>query len=175
MGFLVPWAQGPLVLSFPLLTGEPGKAAGPRWAWLRLSHDLIFTERKRPFQSVRQSVRLNRSLEGRACQGLPEAPAAPGSVRSSSGVWGEAAQGTPLCSFTHSAIHSFIHSFNEPKSITCRASCEKRDLGGWQCGPSPSPPASGLAGGDARFPGAHGHPGSRAERTLLRARTPRRA
>lgn len=102
----------------------------------------------------------------------PEAPAALGSARSSSWVWGRA---TPLgeatqsaCSlirpFVHSAIHSFIHSsFPQPKSIECRALCEKPGLGGQQHGLGPSPPASSPVGHSARRPseGAAGRGSSR--------------
>lgn len=93
----------------------------------------------------------NRSLEGRACQWLPEAPAALGSVRSASWVWGRSSPRD-----AHLLVHSFIPSFIH-SPVACRASCEKRSLGGRQHGLGPPPPASSLAGVDARFPDAHGH------------------
>lgn len=66
------------------------------------------------------------------------------------GVGEKQPKGRP-CSFTHSFLHSFI------PPVSCRASCEKRSLGGRQHGLGPPPPASSLAGVDARFPDAHGH------------------
>lgn len=59
----------------------------------------------------------NRSLEGRACQWLPEAPAALGSVRSASWVWGRS---SPRDAHARSLIHSFIHSF-PPLRVGLRA------------------------------------------------------
>lgn len=94
---------------------------------------------------------LNRSLEGRACQWLPEAPAALGSVRSASWVWGRSSPRDAHL-LVHSFLPSFIHSPRRVSGFVREA--EPRRSAAWS---RPAPTSSSLAGVDARFPDAHGH------------------
>lgn len=138
--FLVPWAEGPPVLSFPLLKrgaregsrAPLGSAPGCR---------LIYFYRDETVLSEFPST-PNRSLEGRACQWLPEAPAALGSVRSASWVWGRSSPRD-----AHLLVHSFLPSFiHSPRLVSGFVrEAESRRSAAWSR-PAPTSVQSGGSG-----------------------------
>lgn len=138
--FLVPWAEGPPVLSFPLLKRGAREGSRAPLGSAPGCH-LIYFYRDETVLSEFPST-PNRSLEGRACQWLPEAPAALGSIRSASWVWGRSSPRDAHL-LVHSFIPSFIHSPRRVSGFVREA--EPRRSAAWSR-PAPTSVQSGGSG-----------------------------